>query len=60
MVDDGVRIGYVHAVYEQLLKEKREIPSFFLCGWKDMINDARQRLQGIGIDRKSIHFELYG
>lgn len=60
MADEGFCIGYVHGVYEQLLQEKRDAPSFFLCGWKDMIHDARQKLQGMGIDRKSIHFELYG
>lgn len=59
-VDEGMLMGYVHGVYEQLLLEKKETPAFYLCGWKDMINEARQRLQGLGIDRKSIHFELYG
>jgi ferredoxin-NADP reductase len=34
--------------------------SFFLCGWKNMIDEAKQRIQGLGYDRKSIHQELYG
>lgn len=59
-VSEGQCIGYVHAVYEKLLKENRVAPVFYLCGWKDMITDARFRLQNLGIDKKSIHFELYG
>jgi CDP-4-dehydro-6-deoxyglucose reductase len=59
-VSEGQCIGYVHAVYEKLLKENRVAPQFYLCGWKDMITDARSRLQNLGIDKKSIHFELYG
>lgn len=60
VVPEGHYIGYVHAVYEQLMQDKKEMPHFYLCGWKDMINDARQRLQSLGVDKKSIHFELYG
>jgi CDP-4-dehydro-6-deoxyglucose reductase len=59
-VADGHYIGYVHAIYEQLLEEKNTDAQFFLCGWRDMINDARQRLQARGFDKKDIHFELYG
>lgn len=60
VVSEGQCIGYVHAVYEQLMEEKRNSPQFYLCGWKDMITDARNRIQGMGIDKKDIHFELYG
>jgi ferredoxin-NADP reductase len=42
------------------MQDKKEMPQFYLCGWKDMIMDARQRIQAMGIDKKSIHFELYG
>lgn len=59
-VEEGRHIGYVHAIYEQLMQQKRDDPHFYLCGWKDMIMDARQRIQNLGIDKKSIHFELYG
>jgi CDP-4-dehydro-6-deoxyglucose reductase len=58
--------GYVHAVYENLIAEKRngssELPpaKFYLCGWKAMIDEAKQRIQQLGYDRKSIHQELYG
>jgi CDP-4-dehydro-6-deoxyglucose reductase len=59
-VADGHCIGYVHSIYEQLLDDKNAEAQFYLCGWRDMINDARQRLQARGFDKKDIHFELYG
>ena len=51
--------GYVHEVYEELLKDKPPA-YFFLCGWKNMINEAKHRLMDLGYDKKDIHFELYG
>lgn len=51
--------GYVHALYEELCCQRQEA-SFFLCGWKNMIDEAKQRIQAMGYDRKSIHQELYG
>jgi CDP-4-dehydro-6-deoxyglucose reductase len=59
-VAEGLCIGYVHGIYEQLMESQRDAPHFFLCGWKEMINEARQRIQNMGVDKKSIHFELYG
>jgi ferredoxin-NADP reductase len=66
-----VRTGYVHAVYEEICRNNIEISiaeetsmlkpaSFFLCGWKNMIDEAKQRIQALGYDRKFIHQELYG
>lgn len=57
--------GYVHEVYEKLVNEKKngeDLPpaKFYLCGWKNMIDEARIRIQALGYDRKSIHLELYG
>jgi ferredoxin-NADP reductase len=57
-----IRTGYVHTIYEELCP-RQEIPRpahFFLCGWKNMIDEARERIQALGYDRKSIHQELYG
>ena len=51
--------GYVHPVYENLCKDKQPA-YFYLCGWKNMIDEAKQRVQAMGYDRKSIHQELYG
>lgn len=55
---DG-RTGYVHPIYEELCKEKPDA-QFFLCGWKQMIDEAKKRIMEMGYDRKSIHQELYG
>ena len=53
------KTGYVHAIYEELCA--LHPPSlFYLCGWKNMIDEAKQRIQMLGYDRKSIHQELYG
>jgi CDP-4-dehydro-6-deoxyglucose reductase len=58
-VPDGAYNGYVHAVYEQLLAAKN--PSqFYLCGWKNMIDEAKQRIMAAGYDKKDIHLEIYG
>ncbi len=51
--------GYVHPVYEELCKDKPEA-SFFLCGWKNMIDEAKKRILEMGYDKKAIHLELYG
>lgn len=51
--------GYVHAVYEQHARD-RISANFFLCGWKNMITEARSRIAEMGFDKKAIHFELYG
>ncbi|MBL7739165.1 MAG: FAD-dependent oxidoreductase [Chitinophagaceae bacterium] len=51
--------GYVHPVYEELCRQKQEA-YFFLCGWKNMIDEAKKRIQEMGYDKKSIHQELYG
>jgi ferredoxin-NADP reductase len=58
---NGIRKGYVHAIYEEIVKEKPGKPAYFyLCGWKNMIDEAKQRIQALGYDRKAIHQELYG
>ncbi len=51
--------GYVHAVYEQLCKEKPPA-HFYLCGWKAMIDEAKKRILDLGYEKKDIHLELYG
>lgn len=58
----GYRHGYVHAVYEELIEGRHgaEDLLFFLCGWGDMIRDARKNLMDLGFHRKQIHFESYG
>jgi ferredoxin-NADP reductase len=65
-----IRTGYVHAVYEEICNNGKRLrpenktelspAQFYLCGWKNMIDEAKQRIQALGYDRKSIHQELYG
>lgn len=62
--------GYVHAVYEEISNKHMQtttdgtaVPtaaSFYLCGWKNMIDEAKQRIIALGYDKKSIHQEIYG
>ena len=53
------RSGYVHAIYQELCLAKKPA-SFFLCGWKAMVDDAKNKILELGYDRKMIHQELYG
>ena len=53
------RSGYVHSVYEELCKEKSPA-NFYLCGWREMIDEAKQRIIQMGYEKKDIHLELYG
>jgi ferredoxin-NADP reductase len=65
-----IRTGYVHSIYEEICKSNSNnsgtgnaglrAANFYLCGWKNMIDEAKQRIQALGYDRKSIHQELYG
>ena len=60
-----VRLGYVHGVYEEICRKKISEghtvkAKFFLCGWRNMIDEAKQRIQQLGYEKKSIHQELYG
>ena len=67
--DPDMRTGYVHAVYEELCKKSAlecdgngqvKPAYFYLCGWKNMIDEAKQKIVELGYDKKSIHLELYG
>ena len=51
--------GYVHEAYTKLLANNQPA-DFFLCGWKNMIDEAKKRIQELGYDKKSIHQEIYG
>lgn len=51
--------GYVHPVYEELCKDKQPA-NFLICGWRGMIDEAKQRILDMGYDKKDIHVEIYG
>ncbi|HLG04077.1 MAG TPA: oxidoreductase, partial [Bacteroidia bacterium] len=52
------RKGYVHAIYEEIFSDKRPA-LFYLCGWSNMLKEARERLVAMGYDKKAIKFEEY-
>ncbi len=53
--------GYVHQQYNNIVKnEKLQNPLFYLCGWRNMIVDAKQQLSNLGYDSSNIKLELYG
>ena len=51
--------GYVHALYEELCAD-RGPANFMLCGWREMIDEAKARITAMGYDRKHVHVEIYG
>lgn len=59
-VPDGAYKGYVHQVYEQLLTEEKPAARFYLCGWKNMIDEAKERIINLGYGKTDVHLELYG
>lgn len=50
--------GYVHPIYEQLFAHCPDA-LFYICGWREMIDEARKRLQDLGYDKVNIRFEAY-
>ena len=52
-------MGYVHHVYEQLCAGHQPA-NFMLCGWRAMIDEARDRILKMGYDKKDVHIEIYG
>ncbi|MFY8129037.1 MAG: ferredoxin--NADP reductase [Chitinophagaceae bacterium] len=64
-VEPWANKGYVHSVYESIVEKNKtnetlKPATFFLCGWKNMIDEAKQRIQQLGYDKHDIHLELYG
>ena len=54
-------LGYVHDQYLNIIKNKSLTnPIFYLCGWRDMIKEARTNLKNLGFESKNIKLEIYG
>lgn len=51
--------GHVHHIYTRLCSDNPPA-HFMLCGWKVMVDEAKQRLLAMGYEKKDIHLELYG
>lgn len=58
--EEGFHEGYVHPVYEKICAQGARDMDFYLCGWRAMISEARERLMQMGYGEDRIHFELYG
>lgn len=50
--------GYVHQIYKELYADIRPA-YFYICGWKNMILEARDNLLKMGYKRSDVKFELY-
>jgi len=57
---EGYHHGYVHNVYTDEYSQNTENRVFFLCGWSEMVDQARTNLRQFGIDKKKIISELFG
>lgn len=57
---DGIHKGYIHDVYEKLLANEKEPCRFYLCGWKNMIDEAVRNILALGYQRNDIRLEFYG
>jgi len=58
---EGAHLGYVHETYKRLLASGASKEAhFYICGWKNMVDEARTTLADLGIPKTQIHFELYG
>src|SRR5207253_7770870 len=38
----ALRRGYVHSVYEEIVLNEKRPAYFYLCGWKNMIDEAKE------------------
>lgn len=52
--------GYVHPIYLEKYTEPTPTRQFYLCGWTEMVDEARTNLEHLGYDRSQVKFELYG
>lgn len=58
--NEAINHGYVHGIYQNIIDAQKPDAHFYLCGWKNMIDDAKQNIITMGYDKKAIHLELYG
>ncbi len=51
--------GYVHDVYTAICENGKKEMDFYLCGWRNMISEAKTRIAALGYSNEYIHFEVY-
>jgi ferredoxin-NADP reductase len=49
--------GYVHQIYTKTFDPEAH---YYLCGWKNMIDEAVENLKKLGLKETQLHYELYG
>ena len=52
--------GYVHNIYLDKYKNVNENRAFYLCGWQNMVDEAKENLLKLGYKKEQIIEELYG
>lgn len=52
--------GYLHQIYQNHYSATHPDRIFMLCGWRQMVDQAREHLKEMGYDDKQILLELYG
>lgn len=57
----GTYRGYVHQIYEQTYTKTDKNTTFYLCGWSNMVDEAKKNLtEKIGFEEEQVVAELYG
>ncbi len=51
--------GYVHDIYKEICENGKRDFDFYLCGWHNMIHDAREQITQLGYVNDRIHLESY-
>jgi len=51
--------GYVHEIYEAIAEGGKKDMDFYLCGWRNMISEARERIHQMGYHTDRVHLESY-
>lgn len=51
--------GYVHERYTELSENGAKDMDFYLCGWRNMVSDARKHLEALGYTKERVHLEMY-
>lgn len=58
---NGYYKGYVHQIYLEKYGNKRSDVEFYICGWRNMVDEAAENLKEIlGYNRSQVRVELYG
>ena len=59
--ENGYYKGYVHQIYLEKYHKVRPNVQFYICGWRNMIDEAVANLkEGLGYQHSQVKVELYG